>query len=351
MESKRAKYCAEPKPEDIDFIIYHKWCPDGWVAFMIAYMFLLKLGKKDEDIWRYGATHKDKKENIPDVTGRNVLMVDFSYSKSVIRHMRKTAKSFVLLDHHEKAILLLSGEDNCYFETKQCGASMAFRYFYGHNTPIPEQILHTRARDLWIWDIPDSREVSMAVYTYLKLDDNDNNIKLWSDYLTNNNTLAEFKLKGKPIWDNAKITIEFASRYFVEFNFFGYPTAFVEARNLQSEIGEAILAKREKIQVAVIWSYDAFNKIYEYKTRSRAADVNAPNVNELCMRFGGGGHKNAAGIKLRAFSTPDQLFTLAKEMAENNTECPNEYIVDMGKDEEPVAEVEESDDDDDNENK
>src|SRR6266851_5097617 len=76
--------------------IYHSSCQDGFASAWIVYN---HFGKNNVDFFP-GIYQNDP----PDVTGKDVIMVDFSYKKDVILKMAETAKSILILNHHKSAI-------------------------------------------------------------------------------------------------------------------------------------------------------------------------------------------------------------------------------------------------------
>ena len=92
-----------PDTEAKPLVIYHGNCADGFSA---AWCF-----------WRY---HRDTADYVagvyqtppPDVTGRDVYLVDFSYKRAVVADMLTKAARVTLIDHHKTAIEDLAGLDN-----------------------------------------------------------------------------------------------------------------------------------------------------------------------------------------------------------------------------------------------
>jgi len=77
-----------------DICIYHGNCADGFTA---AWAVWKRFGDSVEYIpGVYG-------ESPPDVTGKNVVIVDFSYKRPVLLEMTKTARTVLVLDHHKTA--------------------------------------------------------------------------------------------------------------------------------------------------------------------------------------------------------------------------------------------------------
>ena len=76
-------------------ILYHDHCTDGYGAAFAAWC---KFGDAADYVpVKYG-------DPAPDVTGREVYVLDFSYPKDVTQQMIDTAKRFVWLDHHASVL-------------------------------------------------------------------------------------------------------------------------------------------------------------------------------------------------------------------------------------------------------
>ena len=74
--------------------IYHGNCADGFGAAWVVRRYFK--GECDFYAGQYGAEP-------PDVTGRDVIMVDFSYKRPVIDAMAVKAQTILILDHHKTA--------------------------------------------------------------------------------------------------------------------------------------------------------------------------------------------------------------------------------------------------------
>ena len=75
--------------------IYHANCADGFTSAWVVNKYF----KGNVDFYP-GVHQKDP----PDVTGRHVIFVDFSYKRDVIKKMDQVAKSILILDHHKSAM-------------------------------------------------------------------------------------------------------------------------------------------------------------------------------------------------------------------------------------------------------
>ena len=78
-------------------LIYHGDCPDG---FMAATIFRKATNQDAAEIKFYAGIHQQPP---PDVTGQDVVFVDFSYRRPVICEMAGQAKSILIVDHHVSA--------------------------------------------------------------------------------------------------------------------------------------------------------------------------------------------------------------------------------------------------------
>src|SRR5271165_1552709 len=78
---------------DVPLVIYHGNCQDGFCAAWAVWVC-------HPDWEFYPAKHGDAP---PDVAGRIVYMLDFSYKKDVIMAMAAVAEEILILDHHKTA--------------------------------------------------------------------------------------------------------------------------------------------------------------------------------------------------------------------------------------------------------
>ena len=84
-------------PKDVDMIIYHGKCMDGYSAALACYIFN---NRSTENIIFHPAYHG---QSPPDVKNKNVLICDFSYKKHFLALMMTQVKTLLILDHHISA--------------------------------------------------------------------------------------------------------------------------------------------------------------------------------------------------------------------------------------------------------
>ena len=85
--------------------IYHGNCADGFGA---ATAVRIALGADSVDF--HAGIHGKLP---PDVTGRSVIIVDFSYKRELLIEMAEQAESILILDHHKSAQIDFSDLSDC----------------------------------------------------------------------------------------------------------------------------------------------------------------------------------------------------------------------------------------------
>ncbi len=130
-------------------VIYHASCTDGWTAAWAAWR---KFGDEAEYLpAQYGSP-------FPDVTGKDVLIVDFSFARATLLEMKEKAASLRVLDHHKSAAADLEGLDFCTFDMDRSGAGITWDELHGGERP--KLVDYVEDRDLWRFHLPRSREIS-----------------------------------------------------------------------------------------------------------------------------------------------------------------------------------------------
>ncbi len=137
-------------------VIYHgRSCPDGFAAALAAWLFF------EGQAEFLALDHGDVKtvDDLPDLIGRAVYIVDFSFSEVLLRAIEERAAKLVLLDHHLSAAEKLAGyQCRCgvvHFDMKKSGARLAWEFFHPNKT-VPDLVRYVEDRDIWVWQYPES---------------------------------------------------------------------------------------------------------------------------------------------------------------------------------------------------
>lgn len=268
--------CSIPKPEEVNCVIVHKNCQDGFGSALAAWMLI-----GEENVEYHYMQYSDEP---PDVKGKNVAIIDFTFPKEVILKMLEEANTFILLDHHKSAMNELGQVQNTVFDMSKSGARMAYEFFHP-NKEVPRLIRLIEDRDIWSWTEPDSKEFHAAFPIVTQT---------FSDYyeLIRSPILIDILIdQGKAIIKFNDMYIEKKAKDICMRTMNGLRTAVVNSTYLISELGN-YLAKKEYIDMALIWFWDSKKNKYMCSLRS-VGDI---DVSIIAKSLGGGGHKHASGF-------------------------------------------------------
>jgi oligoribonuclease NrnB/cAMP/cGMP phosphodiesterase (DHH superfamily) len=88
----------------------------------------------------------------PDVSGRDVWLLDFSYPRQQIIEMCHSANTVTVIDHHVSAMKDLMGLDepnlNLHFNTAHSGAVLTWMHL-NPEVKVPQILRYIEDRDLW----------------------------------------------------------------------------------------------------------------------------------------------------------------------------------------------------------
>lgn len=255
-----------------DTIIYHGNCFDGYTAMWAA---LKCFPDAEVHAGKYG-------EPPPDVTGRDVVIVDFSYPRDVLLKMRDQAWSLRVLDHHKTAEADLRGLDFCTFDMDRSGAGLACDELV--RRPRIDFIDIIEDRDLWRFRLPQTKH-AMAYIAACEF-----SLCGWESLsLKTADELAAF---GAPI----QLYIDqYGAKACAEARWervggYSMPTMNLPYMNCSEHVG-MLLEEHPDSPVAAGYFRRADGK-WQFSLRSRADfDCSA-----IARAFGGGGHAQAAGF-------------------------------------------------------
>lgn len=275
-------------------VLYHGGCMDGaWAAAAVK----LALG----DTAEYRAAIYDG-DPPPDPAGKRFILVDFCWPRKKLEEIAAVAESVVIIDHHKTAQENLAGLElpnvHAVFDMKRSGAGLAWDHFHP-NRERPALVNYVEDRDLWTKKLPDTDEVNAALFSYGP--NLEAQYKILQDYLEATAApegpgyfVQTLVGEGRAILRLQREYVRRLTRnpervYLGE----GTEALAVCAPLLQSEVGEVLSKHQDNPSgIGVSWTWYAEKQVYGLSLRSQAG---GPDVSEIAKRFGGGGHRNAAG--------------------------------------------------------
>ena len=143
-----------------DLVIYHASCADGFCAAWLHWRY------RDADALFFPAQYGQHPPTMAAVS-RRIYIYDFSYPREHLLEMEKRSGGRLLVfDHHKTAAKELEGLDFCTFDMEKSGARLAWEFLRTRadtDEDIPWLVNYTEDRDLWLWELPFSREVNAAL--------------------------------------------------------------------------------------------------------------------------------------------------------------------------------------------
>lgn len=275
--------------------IYHAFCADGFGAAWVVRR-VLAAGVEFHPA-SYG-------EDPPDVTDRDVVMVDFSYKRPVLESMARGAHSVLILDHHKTAVEDLAGfvappsdydawraatggklSQNvrvaALFDMERSGAGIAWDFF-NPGQPRPPLIDRLEDRDLWRFKYDDTRAIQANVFSYPY------DFEVWDALMTR--PLSSLAFEGEAIErKHHKDVAELvgATQRTMVIGGHTVPVANLPY-TLTSDAGH-LMAQGKPFACCYLDTPKG-------RTFSLRSTDDGLDVSEIAKAYGGGGHRNAAGF-------------------------------------------------------
>lgn len=277
-----------------DLVIYHAGCWDGFCA-----AWLMKQRKPDAEFMP--ANYGEAPPSDDQVKGKHVYILDFSYPRSVLERIYGLAESLVVLDHHKTAQKDLDGLPYCVFDMEKSGARLTHEYIEskidrvnGIGTAPHWLVSYTEDRDLWKWELYESKAINEALRSY-PLD-----FEVWDDIAKADPD--ELVVEGKAILRAMEqiVAAKVSQSHIVEvpapggFDLASCWWTKWKVANATTLMSETAGALAEETGVGCCWfEFQDGNRLYSL----RAVKESNVDVSIMAKAFGGGGHAKAAGFK------------------------------------------------------
>lgn len=282
----------DPRP----LVIYHGHsCPDGFASALAAWLFYE--GKAEF----LGLDHGDIRSvaDLPDVAGRAVYILDFSFSAEIMRGIDEQAAKLVMLDHHKSAAEHLTGfACRCgvvHFDMHKSGSRLAWEFFQ-RDKPLPDLVRFIEDRDIWTWQYPQSAGFLAA------LDMEPFDFALWATIAAfDTGQLQAFMARGQAMDDKFNKLAADIAEGAEPLVFNGQHGLMVNAPSVFHSVVGDILSRKTGT-FALMWCAGKGGTVKAGLRSQRNFDCIA-----LARSMGGGGHAQACGFKMGANQLTDLL--------------------------------------------
>lgn len=301
--SARAEKCV---------IFYHANCVDGFAAAHVIERHILRATAQVPTLVpvQYGQVETQEQFDAlyGDMLQHVAIIVDFSFPSAVMYHIAETAQSTYWLDHHKTAFEEMKFDINKRYDlwagpnfylvldNSRCGAMLAWEFVYDGLAEAPDFIKVVDDYDRWVFQYPQTKDAQMYIRSHrLNRDAFDSLILMSMDEMAQAGGMMR-------LYYNAQLE-NHKNREWMDIYLYGeHGYALNADAAFSSELGH-FLAEQSGTFGAV---YQVEGSLLKFSLRS-CGDY---DVSALAKKFGGGGHKNAAGFTYDA----ENFFALEREI-------------------------------------
>jgi oligoribonuclease NrnB/cAMP/cGMP phosphodiesterase (DHH superfamily) len=284
-------------------IIYHASCSDGFCA---AWLCQKVIDKGDTQYYAFNYSDSPDKliqfihscivANNSVTANIELYIVDFSFSEEILKILANLCSKVVVLDHHKTASHIVNLIDSNviagYFDINRSGAKLTAEWFtntidYYFDNNVRDIVDYVEDRDLWKFKLPQSRDVNSAIRSY------DYTFDEW-DKLSSIG-VEQLVAEGQAInrYRDKIISQHVENSYIINMTGENILTVDCSCSEIISDVGEALCKLSNSGPYSLVTSKDNVKGIVKCSLRS----LNNSNVDVslIAKKFGGGGHKHAAG--------------------------------------------------------
>lgn len=286
-----------------DICIYHGSCDDGFTA---AWAIWKRWPNVEFIAGIYGEEPPFGRCN-----DKRVLMVDFSYKRPVLEKLMSYARDITILDHHKTAQADLEtyaifnpvdadtidemlaatqpglGPIRAEFDMNRSGAMMAWQFAFP-GALVPDFVKLIEDRDLWRFKYGQrTKQFSAALRTY-QMD-----FKTWDGLIIR---VPGLVVAGETVLraHNANIQKFMGDVYWDYVGDYFVPVVNVPY-HYASDVAHAMLSQFPEAVFTACW-FRRGDGMNQWSLRSEDGRM---DVSEIAKKFGGGGHRNAAGFQVK----------------------------------------------------
>lgn len=282
-------------------IIYHASCNDGFTAAWIAKKALDATIVPERAAQLHPAQYTDPLPN--DIDYRVVYVLDFSYPRALMMDLARRANVVVWLDHHATAIAesgdLLHdafGALGGMLRADRCGAWLTWEWFHGSES-VPDLVRLVDDRDRWVFQDARTRPF------HLGLNLRQYTVEDWDKAAADTSAVVA---DGVPLQQAHDLEIKRLAATATFCMIDGCPVPRVDITN-HASVSDTCAELLHQFPGAKFstcrFTRDDGKVVYSLRSRN-GGDI---DVGAIAKKFGGGGHKHAAGFAIDASLDNDVL--------------------------------------------
>jgi len=265
----------------MNYCVYHGNCSDGAGAAFAVQKYVPNL--------LCSPAHYDDKE-LPNFAPQSTIyIVDFCYTEDKLLKLLNDGHNLIVIDHHagNKHFWenIFHERLEVYYDDAHSGAVLSYLYFNrGTDSKecVPPILQYIQDRDLWKFELPHSREITEAIYSFPQTPDG-------IAYAISEGT-ENLALIGEDLLRVKRKQVLAAVRESHYLSISGYR---VISCNVPEFLASDVCAELNKSNpdIACAWYIRGDNIKYSLRSAKGGLDVA-----EIAKKHGGGGHPHAAGF-------------------------------------------------------
>ena len=172
---------SESDSESFNYVIFHKNCMDGFAGFIV----LSNSGYIDNNASIYPDVPSANNPP-PNVTGKNVIIIDVAYKKHVLEQIFDKAQRVVFIDHHQtirndvlELATIYGDRHQVVYDVSMSGASLTWKYF-NPKKKVPLFIRYIEDNDTGAWIHEPTMNFILGLQVNYRMDLSRKNIKHWN---------------------------------------------------------------------------------------------------------------------------------------------------------------------------
>jgi hypothetical protein len=261
-------------------VCYHADCPDGFGAAWVAWK---KFGRRADYI---PAVYDDPPPR--GLVNRELYLLDFTYPDKQSEKLFKK-NTVIAIDHHVSRKETVKRAYRYRYAVRRSGAVLAWLFFFPRE-PVPWLLRYIEDRDLWRYTIRDSnavlKRIDLVPFSF----------PAWSRLarlLEKSSARKQFASEGKSMLQYESYLVGKIAAKAGRGVFERRRVWIVNTSVLRDQVADTLLSFSD-LPIVLIWQHR--NKQVYVSLRSRGS----VDVSRLAARYGGGGHKHAAGFTIKA---------------------------------------------------